>query len=214
MNDADGFGPEDLLRAVPVPRETLVRLEKHRALLAAWAPKINLIGPHEIGQYWRRHALDSLQLLLHARGAGRWIDLGSGAGFPGLVLACGLIDRPGAEVVLIEPNPKRAAFLREAQRATGAPARVLAIKGENHAPDEREMPIITARALAPLERIIHNHAAMFARGATGLFLKGAEAEQEIAQARHRWDFTASLEPSLSDPRGRIVRLEGVAPCPN
>ena len=214
MSDADGFGPEDLLSAVPVPRETAARLEKHRALLAAWAPKINLIGPQELSQYWRRHALDSLQLLLHAPGAMRWIDLGSGAGFPGLVLACGLIDQPGAEVVLIEPNPKRVAFLREAIRATGAPARVLAIKGEEFAPDERELPIITARALAPLERIIHNHAAIFARGALGLFLKGSDAEQEIAQAKRHWDFTASLEPSLSDPRGRIVRLEGVAPCPN
>lgn len=213
MNDSDGFGPEDVLAAIPVPRETVVRLEKHRALLAAWAVRINLIGPQEIGQYWRRHALDSLQLLRHAPGAAHWIDLGSGAGFPGLVLACGLIFCPGAEVTLIEPNPKRVAFLREALRATGAPARVLAIKGENYAPDTREMPVITARALAPLERIIHSQSAMFARGAVGLFLKGADAEQEIARARQSWDFTVSLEPSLSDPRGRIVRLEGVAPCP-
>ncbi len=213
MNDADGFGPENLLKAVPVPRETVVRLAAHRALLESWAPRINLIGPQELAHYWRRHALDSLQLLLHAPDALHWVDLGSGAGFPGLVLACGLFGRADAEVRLIEPNAKRAAFLREAIRATGAPARVLAVRAETIALDGRQTPIITARALAPLPRIIHSAAAMFARGAVGLFLKGADVEIEIALARRSWEFTASLAPSLSDPRGRIVRLEGVAPCP-
>lgn len=214
MIDLDGFGPEDLLSTVPVPRETVARLAAHRALLAVWAGKINLIGPQELAHYWRRHALDSLQLLQHAPGASRWIDLGSGAGFPGLVLACGLAQRPDANVLLVEPNPKRAAFLREAIRATAAPARVVALRAEEIVLEEGEAPIITARALAPLPRIIHSACAMFARGAIGLFLKGADAEAEIAQARRDWGFTASLAPSLSDPRGRIVRLEGVAPCPN
>lgn len=213
MIDADGYGPEQLLRDVPVPRGTVARLEKHRELLAAWAPRINLIGPQELGHYWRRHALDCLQLLAHAPEAPRWIDLGSGAGFPGLVLACALAERESADVLLIEPNTKRAAFLREALRATAAPARVLPIRAEQLQLNAQEVPIITARALAPLDRIIHSAREMFARGAIGLFLKGAEAEQEIAHARCSWSFEASLSPSLSDPRGRIVRLEGVAPCP-
>lgn len=213
MIDADGYGPEQLLRDVPVPRGTAARLEKHRELLAIWAARINLIGPQELSHYWHRHALDSLQLLAHAPHAARWIDLGSGAGFPGLVLACGLAEQDGAQVWLVEPSTKRAAFLREAIRATAAPARVLAIRAEDVCLDEHDPPIITARALAPLDRIIHSASAMFARGAVGLFLKGADAEQEIAHARRNWIFTASLSPSLSDPRGRIVRLEGVAPCP-
>ena len=144
--------PDVLTRALPVPRETVERLEAHRRLLAQWAPRINLIGPNELAHYWRRHALDCAQLILHAPGARRWIDLGSGAGFPGLVVACCLADQPGVEVALVEPNPKRVAFLREAIRATGAPARVVPAKAEE-LPAAVEADVLTARALAPLERI-------------------------------------------------------------
>lgn len=206
--------PASLHPSLPVSRETLVRLEAHRALLAQWAPRINLVGPGQLEEYWTRHALDSAQLLLHAPEARRWVDLGSGAGFPGLVLACCLADRPGAEVLLIEPNQKRAAFLREAIRATGAPAKVLACKAEEAVERVRDCEIVTARALASLARITELAHPILSRGAVGLFLKGADAEAEIAEARRLWSFRASLASSLSDPRGRIVRLEGVARVPN
>jgi len=202
--------PATLHPALLVPRETLERLEAHRALLAQWAPRINLVGPGQIEEYWTRHALDSAQLILHAPEAARWADLGSGAGFPGLVVACCLAERPGAQVLLIEPNQKRAAFLREAIRVTGAPAKVLACKAEEAVDAAGDCQIVTARALASLARITELAQAILTRGAVGLFLKGADAETELAEARRQWTFQASLAPSLSDPRGRIVRLEGVA----
>lgn len=198
----------------PVSREALERLETHRVLLSQWAPRINLIGPSELAHYWTRHALDCAQLLRHAPEARRWVDLGSGAGFPGLVVACLLADVEGAAVVLIEPNQKRAAFLREAVRATGAPARVIADRAETALQTPPDCDVVTARAVAPLERIIELAQPILARGAVGLFPKGADAEAELAEARGRWSFQARLFPSLSDPRGRIVRLEGVARVPN
>lgn len=205
--------PTQLHPAISVSRETLQRLEAHRRLLAQWAPRINLVGPGQLEDYWTRHALDSAQLLHHAPQALRWVDLGSGAGFPGLVLACCLAERPGAEVLLIEPNQKRAAFLREAVRATGAPAKVLAVKAEEAMIQAVGAEIVSARALASLARIIELAHPILTPGAVGLFLKGADAEAEIAEARRHWSFQASLAPSLSDPRGRIVRLEGVARVP-
>lgn len=204
---------EAFLARFPVSRETLDRLETHRALLGQWAARINLIGPSELAQYWTRHALDSAQLLQHAPEARRWVDLGSGAGFPGLVLACLLAGVAGADVLLIEPSQKRAAFLREAVRATGAPARVLALRAEEALQSPTDCDVVTARALAPLDRIIELAQPILARGAVGLFPKGADAEAELAGARGRWSFQARLFPSISDPRGRIVRLEGVARVP-
>ena len=206
--------PDQLHPALPVSRETLERLEAHRALLAQWAPRINLVGPGQVGEYWTRHALDCAQLILHAPEARRWVDLGSGAGFPGLVVACCLAERPGSEVLLIEPNQKRAAFLREAIRVTGAPARVLAKKAEEAASEALDCEIVTARALASLARITELAQAILMRGAVGLFLKSADVESEVTEARRLWSFRASLAPSLSDPRGRVVRLEGVARVPN
>lgn len=202
-----------LQSALPVSRETVQRLEAHRALLAEWAPRINLIGPLELPQYWTRHALDSAQLLLHAPDAVRWVDLGSGAGFPGLVLACCLAERPGASVLLVEPNHKRAAFLREAIRATGAPAQVLPHRVEAVLAQAADCEVVTARALAPLARIIELAHPILERGAVGVFLKGADADAELAEARGRWSFQARLFPSLSDLHGRIVRVEGVARVP-
>ena len=202
-----GAAPAALHPALPVSRETLDRLEAHRALLSQWASRINLIGPGELAHYWIRHALDSAQLILHAPEARAWVDLGSGAGFPGLVVACCLAERPGAEVVLIEPNQKRAAFLREAIRATAAPARVIAAKAEEAVGDLADCDAVTARALASLARITELAHPILSRGATGLFLKGADAEAELAAARLHWPLEASLAPSLSDPTGRIVRLK-------
>jgi 16S rRNA (guanine527-N7)-methyltransferase len=189
-----------------VSRETGERLERHRALLAAWAGRVNLVGPAELALYWRRHALDSAQLIGHAPGAVRWADLGSGAGFPGLVIACCLAEQAGADVVLIEANQRKAAFLREAIRATGAPARVIAARVEAIAAEPCE--VVTARAFAPLWRIIGHAKPWLDRGALGLFLKSEDVEAELAEARKRWALDVSILPSLSDPRGRIVRVEG------
>ena len=191
-----------------VSRETAERLEAHLNLLRAWSGRVNLVGPGELAEYWRRHALDSAQLIRHAPAAVRWVDLGSGAGFPGLVIACLLVGREGAEAALIEANQRKAAFLREAIRATGAAARVIAERAEDVTADARQ--VVTARAFAPLSRIIEHAKPWLDRGAVGLFLKGEDVEAELAEARKRWALQVEIFPSLSDPRGRIVRVEGAS----
>ncbi len=209
------YGRENFERDLAVSRETSERLLTHLKLLQTWAPRLNLVGPGQLDGYWQRHALDCGQLVLHAPEALRWVDLGSGAGFPGLVIACLLAGREGALVTLVESNHKKAAFLREAIRETGAPARVAAMRVEDvlrveEGAQERETyEVCTARAFAPLARIIETAEPILSRGAVGLFLKGSDAAAELAEAQRRWEFdSVQTLPSLSDPSGRIVRLEG------
>src|SRR5580698_6080852 len=116
------------LALTPVSRETSDRLDRFVDQLLIWQQRINLIAPSTIPVLWTRHIADSLQLLALAPGAKIWADFGSGAGFPGLVLACALAETPGALVHLVESNSKKAAFLREAVRATGAPAKIHAVR--------------------------------------------------------------------------------------
>jgi 16S rRNA (guanine527-N7)-methyltransferase len=202
------YGPADLQRDISVSRETREALETHLKLLEAWAARVNLVGPGQLAAYWRRHALDSAQLTTLVPGARRWVDLGSGAGFPGLVVACCLKGVEGASVDLVEANSKKAAFLREAVRATDAPARVLAIRAEELPDRSESYEVITARAFAPLRRIIDLAAPILSRGAIGLFLKGEGAEAELRDAETRWALTYKVLPSLSDPGGRIVWVDG------
>lgn len=204
------YGPDDLARDLDVPRETCERLETHRRLLETWSKRINLIGPRELEAYWRRHALDCGQLVALAPEARRWIDIGAGAGFPGMVIACVLAEVPGAAVTMVETNPKKAAFLREAIRETGAPAHVLNESIDDVAArGESAFDIVTARAFAPLPRIILSAKPILDRGATGLFLKGAEYRAEIAAAADQgWALDVEVLPSRSDPAGRILRIGG------
>jgi 16S rRNA (guanine527-N7)-methyltransferase len=205
------YGPQDFARDLGVSRETTERLSTHLRLLRLWAPRINLVGPSELEHYWRRHALDCAQLQRIEPDALRWIDLGSGAGFPGLIVACMLAETPGAQVDLVEPNQKRVAFLREAVRETGAPARVLPVKAEDAATADAAYDVVTARAFAPLPRIIASAKPILDRGARGLFLKGAEFRIELAAAvQEGWRFKVEEFASMSDPAGRVLRIEGVA----
>ncbi len=122
------------LALTPVSRETLERLDRFVALLLDWQGRMNLIAPSTIPTIWTRHIADSLQLLDLARNARIWIDLGSGAGFPGMVIACALADTPGATVHLVESTKKKAAFLSEAQQVTGAPAKIYPERIETFVP--------------------------------------------------------------------------------
>jgi 16S rRNA (guanine527-N7)-methyltransferase len=202
------YGPDDLQRDLHVSRETREALETHLKLLLAWAPRINLVGPGQLDEYWQRHALDSAQLLALAPDARRWIDLGSGAGFPGLVLACCLKGVEGAQVDLVESNAKKVAFLREAIRATGAPAKVRLERSEQAAAAGGAYDVVTARAFAPLSRMLDDAEPFLQNGAIGLFLKGESVDSEIKDAGSRWALAYKILPSLSDPRGRIVRVDG------
>ncbi len=207
MIDEDGFGPDDLAKEVSVPRETLKRLETFRALLNDWSTKINLIGPKELGRFWRRHAFDSAQLLSLAPGAKRWIDAGAGAGFPGIVLACGLVDRAGAEVVLVESIAKKCTFLQEAVDVLAIPARVENARVESLQPFK--VDVFTARALAPLPTLIHYAQPYLRKGTIALFPRGERAEEELTSLANDPRLRMELIPSRSDPRGRIVKIEAI-----
>jgi 16S rRNA (guanine527-N7)-methyltransferase len=191
------------LALVPVSRETAARLDRFVALLLQWQAKTNLIAPSTIGEIWTRHIADSLQLLALAPQAKIWVDLGTGAGFPGLVIACALAGQPDGIVRLVESNQKKAAFLREAVRLTGAPANVHAGRIEEFVTSDH-VDVVTARALAPLKNVLALAEPLLKTGAVGLFLKGQDVEVELTEASKYWTIAATLVPSKTSPAGRVV----------
>ena len=199
---------------VPVSRETVARLDRFAALLLDWHGRMNLIAASTVPTLWTRHIADSLQLLAIAPQARKWADLGSGGGFPGLPIACALAEQNSAEVHLIESNKKKAAFLREAVRVTGAPAVVHAERVADFAQASRgELDAVTARALAPLPELLSIAYPLLKRGALGLFPKGQDVEAELTQATKCWSIQASLVPSRTDPKSRVVVIRGTKPKP-
>jgi 16S rRNA (guanine527-N7)-methyltransferase len=196
----------------PVSRETLERLDRFVALLLQWQRTTQLVAASTLPRLWTRHIADSLQLLDLSGDARGWVDLGSGAGFPGLVVACALADVPGAVVHLIESNGRKAAFLREARRLTGAPVQVHAERIEHFVRrPEDGLEIVTARAVAPLKSLLALCFPLLAnRSAKALFLKGSNAESELADAATAWSMDARIVPSRTDPSGRIVVIRDLA----
>jgi 16S rRNA (guanine527-N7)-methyltransferase len=198
------------LALTPVSRETETRLQRFVELLLQWQRKTNLVAPSTLPKLWTRHIADSLQLLPLAPSARRWADLGSGAGFPGLVLACALADVPGASVDLIERNAKKGAFLREALRVTNAPGTVhLADIGDNVDRMTGPVDCVTARALAPLHQLIGFAEPLVRRGAKALFLKGQDVEVELTEATKYWKIAPHLHSSRSGGHGWIVELDRI-----
>jgi 16S rRNA (guanine527-N7)-methyltransferase len=198
------------LKLTPVSDDALARLDKFAALLVEWQSRINLVGPSTLPRLWTRHIADSLQLLAHAPGAKVWIDMGSGAGFPGIPIACALAQTPGAKVHLVESNGKKAAFLREAGRITGAPVEVHAERIENYGESfVGKTDVVTARALAPLNSLFDQALPFIAKGATGLFLKGQDIGAELTDSSKRWSVEASQAPSLTDPDGCVLIVRGL-----
>jgi 16S rRNA (guanine527-N7)-methyltransferase len=193
------------LSLVTVSRETLARLDEFVTLLLKWQATTNLVAPSTLGRVWTRHVADSLQLLTLAPEARIWLDLGSGGGFPGVVLACALAERSGARVHLVESNGKKAAFLREAARALTLPALVHAarIKDVVHRLTE-PVDIVTARALAPLADLLAYAEPVLKKGAQGLFPKGQDVEAELTEASKYWRIDTTLAPSLTSADARIV----------
>jgi 16S rRNA (guanine527-N7)-methyltransferase len=200
------------LALTPVSRETIARLDRFVAELLVWQAKINLIAPSTVLKLWTRHIADSLQLLALAPQAKTWVDFGSGAGFPGLVLACALAETPGARVHLVESNARKAVFLREAARAVGAPAVVHPVRIGDFVDNPPEtVEIVTARALAPLVELLSAAYPLLTNGAQGLFPKGQDVDAELTEAAKCWSIKASLVPSLTDPKARIVHVTGISP---
>ena len=168
---------------------------------------MNLIGPDTLPDVWNRHIWDSAQLLEHAPGAQSWADLGAGAGFPGIVLAIMLKTQPKSHVWLIDSLGKRCRFLQEIVEGLSLRATVLNGRAEDNAVT---VEVVTARAVAPMEKLLGYAQPYLQRGATGLFLKGEKAEAEVAEARKVWQFKSKLSISRSDPRGRIVSVRGIS----
>ncbi|OYX18334.1 MAG: 16S rRNA (guanine(527)-N(7))-methyltransferase RsmG [Brevundimonas diminuta] len=164
---------------------------------------MNLVGPDTIPDFWNRHAWDSAQLLNLTPEAKTWADLGAGAGFPGVVLAILLKGRPGAHVWLIDSLGKRCCFLQTIVDALDLPATVVNGRAEEQT---ISVDVVTARAVAAMDKLLGYAQPYFQRGAKGLFLKGEKAEAELKEARRVWQFEAELTVSRSDPRGRIVSL--------
>jgi 16S rRNA (guanine527-N7)-methyltransferase len=200
--------PADKARALsltPVSRETLGKLESYVDLLLDWSQRQNLIGPSTIPTIWTRHVADSLQLLDLAPKAKVWADFGAGAGFPGIPVACALAGQEGAAVHLVESIGKKANFLREAVRVTGAPAVVHQERAEKFSADHGDsVDVVTARALAPLKLLCDLSFPLIQRGAIGLFPKGQDVDAELTEATKYWKIEAEKVPSKTSPDGMIV----------
>jgi len=204
-------GPESFAEAFRVPRETILRLTRYGELLGHWQKTTNLVGPSTLKDLWSRHFADSAQLRNLAPAARLWLDLGSGAGFPGLVVAMLQTGTPDFRMHLVESNRKKCAFLAEVVRAVQAPVDIHAMRIEELAERAQSLrpDVVSARALAPLPRLFELAAPFFGEGTRGLFLKGREAEAEIAAARPGWTFDVRLHPSVTAKDSHIVEIAGL-----
>ena len=202
--------PAEFQKMTAASGEAMAALGIYEALLRKWQKQINLVGETTLKDIWGRHFLDSAQVQIFSRqtsSAGRrltWLDLGTGAGFPGLVLA--ILGEP--KVFLVEKNPKKCAFLRAVVRETGAFATVIPSRLENIAP----FPVdrVTARALAPVSRLLDWGAPYLRAGGEYWLLKGRSAEGELAEAEKLWTLKTSSFQSRTDPGGKVLRIYDAA----
>ena len=202
-------GPPNL--PTHVSRETWSRLEVIVRQVEKWQPRINLIASATLAGIWERHVEDSLQLAALAPDADRWLDLGSGGGFPGLVVAAAFAERADFRMVLVESNGKKCAFLRETARLAG-----LSVTVENKRIEEFALSmqsafdVVSARALAPLPLLLALAEPFLASGAIGLFPKGQDVEDEIEAAREAWHLESDLIQSQTEPGAAILRVRSAA----
>ena len=203
--DTQTSARREALRIVPVSRETEEQLALFVDLLGRWRKITNLISPASFADVWLRHIADSAQLLDLAPAATRWVDLGSGAGFPGMVLAIQLASQPGAEVHLIESDQRKCAFLREVARSTGAAARVHCARIESIAPASLSpVDAVTARALAPLPMLVDFAKVWLLAGAVGVFPRGRTAGAQLDAFAASPDLRFAKVASRIDPRAAIL----------
>jgi 16S rRNA (guanine527-N7)-methyltransferase len=203
---------EDFRNVFGVSRETLRRLEAYVALLTEWQRAINLVAPSTLAEVWHRHVADSAQLLkcVPARASMNWLDLGSGAGFPGLVAAIMMAETPGCRVQLVESDAKKCAFMREVVRKAAISGLVTVdivgdrIQSAIVSSKVGIVDVVSARALAPLDSLLNLSSGVFALGTVGLFPKGKDAVVEVTAAQQSWNFGFDLVPSKTDPSASIV----------
>ncbi|RWD30875.1 16S rRNA (guanine(527)-N(7))-methyltransferase RsmG [Mesorhizobium sp.] len=198
--------------AGPVSRETFERLVAFEQVFLKWNRSINLAAPSTLDDVWRRHLLDSAQLARIEPKARRWVDLGSGGGFPGLVLGFLLAEREGASIDLVESNRKKASFLQAVIGQFDLPARVVARRIDDSYSLVPEPEIVTARALAALPALLDLAAPWLTKGARALFHKGRDYRAEVEESTHRWAFDLVEHPSMTDPHGVILEITNLRPA--
>jgi len=205
-------GPEQFAEAFKVPRETIHRLVCYAEILNEWQARQNLVSAATLPHVWNRHFADSAQILRLAPNANTWLDLGAGAGFPGLVIAILQANHANFRVHLVESTAKKCAFLAEVASATSAPAEIHCMRIEelSRTATSLEPEIITARALAPLPRLLGLAAPWFRPGVRGLLLKGCDVRQEIDAAKRRYDFTYELHRSMTAVDSSIIEISKVS----
>jgi len=203
-------GRASVLTANSVSRETAERLDIFVAQLRRWQTVKNLVGPATLNEVWTRHVADALQLMAMAPEAIRWLDLGSGAGIPGLLLAIAGRERPGFQVNLVESNARKCAFLIETARLTEAPATVHNARIEDIIATRTGTEIVCARALAPLTQLLAWVEPLLKTGTVALFPKGRDVQSELTEAAQRWKFVYDLLPSRTDSDARIVRVTALS----
>ena len=197
----------ELRRTVPgVSRETFEDLIGFEALFRKWAPSINLAASSTLEALWTRHILDSAQLVALKPDARMWLDLGSGGGFPGLVVAILLKGRSDSHIDLVESAGKKAAFLRMAAGALHLPARVHQVRIEALGPEIGSPDLVTARALAPLPKLLGLAQRWLSDGSVGLFQKGRDYRVEVDASRYEWDFDLLEHPSITEPDAAILEV--------
>jgi len=196
---------EDFARESDVSRETLADYQAWQALLLKWNRKINLVSPTALDDFWRRHALDSWQVWPYVpEKAKNFIDLGSGAGFPGLAMAMGCKAREKGHVTLVESAGKKTTFLRTVIRELTLPANATSERAEEI--DLKPHDIITARAFAPLPRLFSYAQPFWGEGTIGLFLKGEAVQEELTLASKEWRYDVETIPSRSDATGCLLKI--------
>jgi 16S rRNA (guanine527-N7)-methyltransferase len=200
--------PPGFAQAVGLTQVALADLATFRGMLAAANAETNLVGRSTLGDFWSRHFIDSAQLRCFAPRALVWADLGTGAGLPGIVLSILLKGVPGAKVHLVETRTKRCQFVADVVASLDLPAKIHHARAEDV---EVNVDIVTARACAPLDRLLLFAQPYFQRGARALFLKGAEVQKEILQAKSVWRFEERLHNSLSDGRGYVLQIDSLTP---
>lgn len=204
---------EDFAHAFNVSHETLAQLKTYETLLRQWQKAMNLVAPATLDELWSRHFADSAQLVDLAPDAVNWLDLGSGAGFPGLVIAIMTANHQNRSVHLVESNSRKCAFLQEVARRTGVSVRIHEGRIDDIARGGRvgEIDVVTARALAPLSRLLELAERFFSERTIGLFLKGREAAREVDEARENPHFSFRSIPSRVHGEGRIIEVRRSEP---
>ncbi|GGG78916.1 ribosomal RNA small subunit methyltransferase G [Salipiger pallidus] len=194
------------LTGLDVSRETTERLQHLDVLLRKWTPKINLISKNSVNESWSRHILDSAQVFeVNLMDVDKWVDIGSGGGFPGLVVAILSKElRPDLKVVMIESDQRKCAFLRSVLRETGVKADVITARIEEV--ESQKADVLSARALADLTTLLGFAEHHLAPSGHCVFLKGASWEKEIADAEKTWKFTYSQRKSITDPNAVVLTI--------